>query len=237
MVVDMSTKAVDPERTPRPFRFGKQSVRQSLAKEICAGPSRPALRTCCKAALLLFALTAVSLMVHSMWVNQHYASLLAGVKHDGPAAGLVASTPGPAAIPKLLHQTHSSKNLIPAKVAENIAKFAGDFERIVYDDAEAEAFLEAHFRPIVASTFRALEMGAHKADLFRYCVLYVRGGVYLDIKTVLVRPLDGIFPPGAVSTVISQHQTQVYNGIIAAPPGQPLFLALIADILRRPTGD
>lgn len=95
-------------------------------------------------------------------------------------------------------------------------------------------FLDRYFIPRFAQAFRDLKCGAHKADLFRCCVLYIYGGVYLDIKTVLVRTIEGLFPAGRVTTVIGciPFTWSIYNGIIAAPPRQPIFLTLVAGILR-----
>jgi mannosyltransferase OCH1-like enzyme len=66
----------------------------------------------------------------------------------------------------------------------------------------------------------------------RYALLYIHGGVYADIKSELIRPLDGLFLPGRVTTVISRKSDEIYQGIVAAPPRQPIFLALIDSIVR-----
>ena len=134
-------------------------------------------------------------------------------------------------IPKIIHQTHPQKHKIPKKVLLNFERFAQNYERFVYDDAEIEEFLSFHFHPSVLDTFKGLKRGAHKADLFRYCVLYVRGGIYMDIKTELITPIENLFPDGIVTTVMTNNRA-IYQGIIAAPPRQPIFLTLIEGILR-----
>ena len=40
--------------------------------------------------------------------------------------------------------------------------------------------------------FKDLKIGAHKADFFRYCILYIYGGIYIDIK---IFPQNNILPP------------------------------------------
>lgn len=135
-------------------------------------------------------------------------------------------------VPKVLHQTYIARERVPAKVWTNIASYAPEHEHRFYDDAAAERFLEAHYDARVVTAFRSFKFGAHKADLFRYAVLYICGGVYMDIKTQLVQRLDGLFPAGAVSTVISRKPVEIYQGIVAAPPRQPIFLALIDAAVR-----
>jgi mannosyltransferase OCH1-like enzyme len=47
----------------------------------------------------------------------------------------------------------------------------------------------------VLEAFDALVAGAFKADLFRYCVLFIHGGVYADVDMRLVSDLDVSVPP------------------------------------------
>ena len=54
----------------------------------------------------------------------------------------------------------------------------------------------------------------------------------MDIKTVLVQDVAELFPNNTISTVIAQDGSSIFQGIIAAPPCQPIFLALIAGIVQ-----
>lgn len=136
-------------------------------------------------------------------------------------------------IPKVLHQTYKDVARIPRKVYENIREFAPEYEHLVYSDSDVVSFLSTNFKPEVLQAFHTLKLGAHKADLFRYCILYVKGGVYLDIKTELIKPLDKLFKDGAINTVISRVSSEIYQGVIASPPGQGIFLSLIYAIVKR----
>ena len=112
-------------------------------------------------------------------------------------------------------------------MAANFAKFAPDYKRHVLGDDDCIAFLTNHFNPEVVSTFNALR-GAHKADLFRYAILYINGGVYLDIKTELIMPLDQLIDHNntrrTTYTVIDHQNIWIYQGVLASPKGNPLFL-------------
>jgi hypothetical protein len=123
---------------------------------------------------------------------------------------------------------------IPQKVFTNIRNFASDFEHKVYDDDAIEHFLQLHFSPCVLHTFRRLQQGAHKADLFRYAILYIYGGVYLDIKTELVREITDIFKNG-VTTVYSMKPNEIYQGVISSFPKNKMFLYLIDAMVRGPS--
>ena len=99
-------------------------------------------------------------------------------------------------IPRVIYQAYHSIDIIPAKIAGNFRQYAGNYTRYLFDDAQCLAFLRQHFNEAVVRTYNDLE-GPHRADLFRYAILYVHGGIYVDIKTELWAPLETVFsvPP------------------------------------------
>jgi mannosyltransferase OCH1-like enzyme len=140
-------------------------------------------------------------------------------------------TSGCTKVPKIIFQTYHQPNKIPAKVKNNFELFALGYERRVYDDRQAIEFLLQNFTVSVALKFIHLKRGAHKADLLRYCLLYVYGGIYMDIKTELVRPIDGMFRDNTITTCLTYRKGRMYQGIIGAPSRQVIFLDLINMIL------
>ena len=137
-------------------------------------------------------------------------------------------------IPKLIISTYYDKNKIPQKVFENIKTYAPNYKYIVFDDNEIIEFLKKHYPENVLQAFHELTRGAHKADLFRYCYLYINGGIYLDIKTKLIEPIEQTFniPNANFYTVLSIHKPTIYQGIIASAPKNPIFLELIDHIVN-----
>lgn len=59
-----------------------------------------------------------------------------------------------------------------------------------YNDDEAAEFISTHFPPEVRQAYDDLLPGAFKADLFRYCALFVYGGVYADVDVMLTSKLE-----------------------------------------------
>ena len=135
-------------------------------------------------------------------------------------------------IPKVIIQTYYDKSKIPIKIFNNIKKYAPEYKHIIFDDAECIDFLKKNYKDKVLQRFISLKRGAHKADLFRYCYLYINGGVYLDIKTELIKPLSNIFNENYLYTVIANNNKSIYQGIIATHPGNIIFLKLIKYILE-----
>lgn len=96
-------------------------------------------------------------------------------------------------IPNTIYQTYSDKNKVPSIVFENIKKYAGSYDYHFYSDDDCKNFLKTYFQPKILNKFNSMKIGAHKADLFRYCILYLYGGYYIDIKSILIKPLNKIF--------------------------------------------
>lgn len=138
-------------------------------------------------------------------------------------------------IPKKVMQTYFDISKIPQKVYNNIAIYANGFEHIIYDDNSALSFLDEFYSKDVVKAFNKLQNGAHKADLLRYCLLYIYGGIYLDVKTELIAPLIDIFYSNSnidIYVVLMHDNYGIYNGVIATKPQNKIFLELIDHILR-----
>jgi mannosyltransferase OCH1-like enzyme len=137
--------------------------------------------------------------------------------------------------PKILVQTISDKSKIPEKVFENIKKYASDFKHVIFDDEDCINFIKEHYPEEVLEAFNRLSIGAHKADLFRYCYLYINGGLYADIKTEFVKPVSSVFHTNKLTVVMGSeyiHFNTIYNGIIYSKPRHPIFLELISHIVH-----
>jgi len=137
------------------------------------------------------------------------------------------NAPNAPVTPLVVFQTYHDKSRIPSDIYENIKKYAPDYRHVVYDDTEAIQLIRDHYPTEVLDLFHRLK-GAHRGDLVRYCYLYVHGGVYMDIKTELIKPLAEIFiDPTLLYTVVSHSNDHIYQGIIAVPPRHPLLHELI----------
>lgn len=137
-------------------------------------------------------------------------------------------------IPKLIHLTYNDKPNIPQKVYDNLQKYANGYTVYIYDDADGFYIIKKYYSSQVADKYEQLS-GAHKADLLRYCLLYIFGGVYLDIKTELILPLSEVFSHPYTTSVLSSYiKETIYQGVIATRPQNPLFLNLINYIVQKP---
>ena len=135
-------------------------------------------------------------------------------------------------IPLIIFQTYHDKSKVPQMVYDNIRKYAPEYKHYIYDDNESINFLSYYFKPAVLNTFNNLKLGAHKADLLRYCLIYIFGGVYLDIKIELIKPLSEIIiNNNYIYSVLSNAKDHIFQAVIGSKPNNPFFLNLINYIV------
>ena len=101
-------------------------------------------------------------------------------------------------IPRIIHQTWSEP--IDKKKYPNMSRLVESFKQSgweyrFYTDEMSVEFLSTHFPPEVLEAYDMLRPGAFKADLFRYCVLLIYGGLYADVDIMLESNLDLTVPP------------------------------------------
>jgi mannosyltransferase OCH1-like enzyme len=87
-------------------------------------------------------------------------------------------------IPLKLYTSWHTKDLPPLMRAnyENLKASNPEFEHHLFDENECREFIKNNFEEDVLNAYDKLVPCAYKCDLWRYCVLYITGGVYLDIK-------------------------------------------------------
>lgn len=142
-------------------------------------------------------------------------------------------------IPLIIFQTWITKNL-PDKMIKTINKLKTinpEFEHRLFDDEDIKNFLSEHFNPDVLNAFNKLIPGAFKADLWRYCVLYIYGGIYLDIKYEPVNNFKLLEIIDKEYVTLDRNHfggpVGIYNGFIIAKPNNDLFLKLINKVVEN----
>lgn len=95
-------------------------------------------------------------------------------------------------IPKIIYQTWYS-NDVPEPIQKEIdimMNINKGWERKFYNDNDIENFIKKEYDEYTLKTYKKINIGAAKADFWRYLILYKYGGVYLDIDSIIVKPLD-----------------------------------------------
>lgn len=100
-------------------------------------------------------------------------------------------------IPKNIFQTFKTADLpfITRFYIRRFRKKNPDWNYEFFDDEAVNNFMKTEFDERVFNAFSRIQIGAAKADMFRYAVLLKRGGVYLDVDSDLCRKLDDFILP------------------------------------------
>ena len=84
-------------------------------------------------------------------------------------------------IPLKIYQTWETKDM-PEKMRENVERLKSqnpDFEHHLFDAEDRSKFIQENFEEDVLKAYDKIIPGAYKADLWRYCVLYINGGGFI----------------------------------------------------------
>ena len=99
-------------------------------------------------------------------------------------------------IPKKIFQTWETNQVTPGMydAVHTWIDKNPDWEYHFFDKDDRRNFIKDNFPKKVLDAYDALIPGSYKSDLFRFCVLYIEGGVYADIKAILLESLSDIIP-------------------------------------------
>ena len=147
-------------------------------------------------------------------------------------------------IPLNLFQTWYTKDLPPAmkESVELLKSHNPEFSYQLFDDNDCREFIAANFDCCVLDAFDRLIPGAYKADLWRYCVLYIRGGIYLDIKYYCINEFKLIELTDKEYFVRDRDQyfenkSGIYNALLVCYPRNEILLKCIYEIIDNIKSD
>ena len=142
-------------------------------------------------------------------------------------------------IPYTVYQTYQTKTL-PVKMLDvnnKLKLLNSDFSFKLFDDNDCREFIEQNFNNIVLETFDNLLPGAYKSDLWKYCILYLNGGIYLDMK---LEPIDDFKLNNLIELrddVLDKYNDNdnisINNGLLFSVPNNIAYLKCINVIIEN----
>ena len=144
-------------------------------------------------------------------------------------------------IPKVIYKSGKGK---PVREVQNLfdktLRNNPGFKLEYYDDEQCRKFIKVHFEKDVLEAFDILKPGAYKADLFRYCILYQKGGVWSDLTDDYLVPLEEIinFEKDELFLVDDRpvgknNMAGIQISFMAARPKNKLYLKCIRQIVKN----
>jgi mannosyltransferase OCH1-like enzyme len=147
-------------------------------------------------------------------------------------------------IPKIIYQTWKTKSLHNncLMIRDNIQRLNPNYQIVLYDDDDIDNFIKNNFDEFTYNCFQQLNVGAAKADFWRYCVLYINGGVYLDIDSDIVRSLDDLIDGDEQCIITREGNLGAFNNwIMIFQKNHPVLLDCIKkccyNITNKTTND
>ena len=139
-------------------------------------------------------------------------------------------------VPKVIHKVYIEHSMTIPKPLPKPIQEARDSWKIMnpeytikyYSGKDCEDYLWKHFGQRHLKAFRKLKPYALKSDLFRYCLLYIEGGVYTDWKTVCHIPLRELIRKDTKwISIWDIVRPNMWNGFFVTPPKNPILKTAI----------
>jgi inositol phosphorylceramide mannosyltransferase catalytic subunit len=139
---------------------------------------------------------------------------------------------GAGEIPAVIFQTWKSKVEIPSRFAQWMSTFDSlnpHFRHILWDDQDNRKFIASYyewFLPIYHSYPKEI----YRADAIRYFYFYMFGGIYSDMDSECLKPLEGLL--GRADVLLGRmgsadHPDSIPNATMASKPRQDFWLLVI----------
>jgi mannosyltransferase OCH1-like enzyme len=137
-------------------------------------------------------------------------------------------------IPKNIYQTWKTKEL-PSNIQNQIdimMKLNKDYKRFLYDDNDIDKYIKENYSERIYNAYCKLNIGAAKADLWRYLILYQFGGIYLDIDSIIKTDLNKIIKDND-EFIISREKNKgiLLQWFFIVKPQHPVLLKIINKVI------
>jgi mannosyltransferase OCH1-like enzyme len=139
-------------------------------------------------------------------------------------------------IPKIIYQTWEVKELPDAinQKRNEMMQVNSEYTFELHDKTDRENFIRDNFEEDVYRAFMQLNVGAGKADLWRYCILYKKGGIYIDMDSSILRRLDELIRPEDVCIITKEGNKKYFNQwFLIFSQGHPILKEAIDQCVKN----
>jgi len=114
---------------------------------------------------------------------------------------------------------------LPPKMLQNYNYFISnnpELEFTLFDEIKCRKFISRYFDKSVLNAYDSLIPSSYKSDLWRFCVLHKKGGIYIDVKYNCVNDFK------LIDLCTKEHFTMERKNIEWGPNNFGIYTALIA---------
>lgn len=141
-------------------------------------------------------------------------------------------------IPNIIYQTFEEYE-VPTNMYKAIKSWKDlnpEYEHYYFSNEDRIEFIKKYFTKDTLDAYLTIIPGAYRADLWRCCILYERGGVYVDADTICLKSLkDYIFPNDEFMAARDDPMSKSFisNAFIACIPKHPFMKEQISAIVNN----
>ena len=118
-------------------------------------------------------------------------------------------------INKTIYRTYYDLNKINLfqKAIDITQKNMPSYKQVYYDDDDIEKFITDNYSKRILDAYQAInpDYGPARADFFRYLVIYKYGGIYLDIKSVILANIEKEITNNSDKLLVSKGRDSFLN--------------------------
>jgi len=135
-------------------------------------------------------------------------------------------------IPNIFYQAWD--DYIPYKIHSVNKAFFKKYDYKLFNILDMQNYLRTKWGEKMLYLFNKYQKICHKVDLWRYCILYDTGGVYMDADCILINKFD-FLNRHSVFVTNDRGEKNIFNGFMMTSPKNPIFKKIIEFMVKVDT--
>ena len=139
-------------------------------------------------------------------------------------------------IPKTIYRSWKTQNFHP-KIAKQIRKMLDinpEYEQIIYNDEQIQDYVRSHYGKEISSAFDKLNIMTARVDLWRYLILYEKGGIYLDIDSTINTKISSFLNDDDDSLITVERNPELFvQWALFFQRNHPILERVIENVLAN----
>ena len=140
-------------------------------------------------------------------------------------------------IPKIIYQTMSTNLANNDRYKFSVQAWQEmnpDYSYRFFNAQECRIYIEKHFDKNVNKAYNMILPGAYQADFWRYCVLYIEGGCYVDSQTQPFLPFSYVINADTeFVSAIDECLHGLWQGLLCIVPQHPVLKLTIDQCVKN----
>ena len=137
-------------------------------------------------------------------------------------------------IPNAIYQCWNSTRIPETILKKTLQNIPNNCKHVLFTVEEARNYMKKR-GDVYLELFDAYDKIPHKVDLWRYCILYDKGGMYLDADCVLLSSLHSLMNYGCFFVTNDRGEKNIFNGFFGTRPKNPILKEMIDFMVNTGT--